>query len=124
MFRAAFARRSAQAARRFYSASAGPAGETEYVRNRRLVQEHAASTTSLWRNLSIYATIPVVIAALANAYYRYQEHVEHESHLPPLEERTEYPYQNIRTKNFPWGDGDKTIFWNPKVNYHNKDKVV
>ena len=27
--------------------------------------------------------------------------------MPPLEERTEYPYQNIRTKNFPWGDGDK-----------------
>ncbi len=27
--------------------------------------------------------------------------------MPPLEERTEYPYQNIRTKNFCWGDGDK-----------------
>lgn len=27
--------------------------------------------------------------------------------MPPLEERTEYPYQNIRSRNFPWGDGDK-----------------
>jgi hypothetical protein len=27
--------------------------------------------------------------------------------MPPLEERTEYPFQNIRTKNFFWGDGDK-----------------
>lgn len=27
--------------------------------------------------------------------------------MAPLEERTEYPYQNIRVKNFPWGDGDK-----------------
>ena len=27
--------------------------------------------------------------------------------MPALEERTEYPYQNIRTRNFPWGDGDK-----------------
>lgn len=27
--------------------------------------------------------------------------------MPPLEERVEYPYQNIRTKNFAWGDGDK-----------------
>lgn len=27
--------------------------------------------------------------------------------MPPLEERTEYPYQNIRVKNFPFGDGDK-----------------
>lgn len=25
---------------------------------------------------------------------------------------------NIRTKNFFWGDGDKTAFWNPKVNHH------
>jgi len=27
--------------------------------------------------------------------------------MPPLEERVEYPFQNIRTRNFPWGNGDK-----------------
>jgi cytochrome c oxidase subunit 6a len=27
--------------------------------------------------------------------------------MPPLEDRVEYPYQNLRTKNFFWGDGDK-----------------
>ena len=27
--------------------------------------------------------------------------------MPPLEERTEYAYQNIRTKNYQWGNGDK-----------------
>jgi cytochrome c oxidase subunit 6a len=27
--------------------------------------------------------------------------------MPPLEERVEYPYQNLRTRNFFWGDGDK-----------------
>ena len=42
-----------------------------------------------------------------NAYNLWNEHWEHWSHLPPLEERVEYPYQNVRTKNFPWGDGDK-----------------
>ncbi|KAI7489900.1 hypothetical protein KC351_g973, partial [Hortaea werneckii] len=47
------------------------------------------------------------------------EHWEHKSHEPPLEEQPEYPYQNIRTKNFFWGDGDKTLFWNPNVNKHN-----
>lgn len=31
--------------------------------------------------------------------------------MPPLEERVEYPYQNIRTKNFPWGNGDKTLLY-------------
>ncbi|KAK4145424.1 cytochrome c oxidase, subunit VIa [Dichotomopilus funicola] len=53
----------------------------------------------------------------------WNEHWEHWSHLPPLEERVEYPYQNIRTRNYQWGDGDKTAFWNDSVNYHNKDKV-
>lgn len=42
-----------------------------------------------------------------NAYTLWNEHWEHWSHMPPLEERTEYPYQNIRSRNFPWGDGDK-----------------
>ena len=27
--------------------------------------------------------------------------------MPPLEDRVEYPYQNIRTRAFCWGDGDK-----------------
>ncbi len=27
--------------------------------------------------------------------------------MPALEERTEYAYQNIRTKNYQWGNGDK-----------------
>jgi hypothetical protein len=37
--------------------------------------------------------------------------------MPPLEERTEYPYQNIRTKNYQWGDGDKvSLDGNPWLN--------
>jgi hypothetical protein len=53
------------------------------------------------------AVIPVLIAGGINAYNLWTEHWEHWAHMPPLEERTEYPYQNIRVKNFPWGDGDK-----------------
>jgi hypothetical protein len=51
--------------------------------------------------------IPCLILGSINAYNLWNEHWEHWSHLPPLEERVEYPYQNIRTKNFFWGDGDK-----------------
>ena len=68
--------------------------------------------------------IPSLILGSINAYNLWTEHWEHWSHLPPLEERVEYPYQNIRTKNFFWGDGDKTLFWNDNVNYHNKDKTT
>ncbi|KAK1995332.1 mitochondrial cytochrome c oxidase subunit VIa [Colletotrichum falcatum] len=67
--------------------------------------------------------IPALGLAAANAWVLWNEHWEHWSHLPPLEERTEYSYQNIRTKNYQWGNGDKTIFWNDNVNYHNPDKA-
>ena len=55
--------------------------------------------------------IPSLILAGINAWNLWDEHWEHWKHLPPLEERVEYPYQNIRTKNFPWGDGDKTLLY-------------
>nr|DAB41634.1 TPA_exp: cytochrome c oxidase protein subunit VIa [Thielaviopsis musarum] len=69
------------------------------------------------------ACIPFIGLSAANAYRLWNDHWEHWSHLPPLEERTEYPFQNIRSKNFPWGNGDESLFWNPSVNYHNKNKV-
>ncbi len=55
--------------------------------------------------------IPALVAAGANAWFLWKDHWEHWSHLPPLEERVEYPYQNIRVKNYPWGDGDKTLLY-------------
>jgi cytochrome c oxidase subunit 6a len=56
--------------------------------------------------------IPCLILGSINAKNLWDEHWEHWSHLPPLEERVEYPYQNIRTRNFFWGDGDKvSISW-------------
>ncbi|KAK4133410.1 mitochondrial cytochrome c oxidase subunit VIa [Trichocladium antarcticum] len=110
----------AQAQRRLAS------NETEnaFVRERRHVKEHAGPTTELWRKISIYTIPPALVLAAVNAYNLWNEHWEHWSHMPPLEERTEYPYQNIRSRNFPWGDGDKTLFWNEEVNYHNKDKTT
>jgi cytochrome c oxidase subunit 6a len=54
--------------------------------------------------------VPALIISGLNAYILWNEHWEHWNHMPPLEERPEYPYQNIRTKNFFWGDGDKVSF--------------
>jgi cytochrome c oxidase subunit 6a len=51
--------------------------------------------------------IPALVVAGVNAKMRWDAHWEHVAHEPPREERPEYPYQNIRTKNFFWGDGDK-----------------
>ncbi|KAK4040706.1 cytochrome c oxidase, subunit VIa [Parachaetomium inaequale] len=110
----------AQAQRRFASHEA----ENHFVRERRHVKEHASATTELWRKISLYGIPPTLLLAGVNAYMLWNEHWEHWSHMPPLEERVEYPYQNMRTKNFQWGDGDKTLFWNDSVNYHNKDKTT
>ncbi|KAI1115528.1 cytochrome c oxidase, subunit VIa [Nemania sp. NC0429] len=98
--------------------------ENQFIKEREGAKHHAEGTADLWRKISIYAVIPALILGGANAYILWNEHWEHWSHMPPLEERVEYPYQNIRTKNYPWGDGDKTLFWNDKVNYHNKDKTT
>lgn len=95
--------------------------DNAFNRERQAIKDHAAATSDLWRKLSIYAVIPAVAIASVNAWVLWEQHWEHFEHLPPLEERVEYPYQNIRTKNFFWGDGDKTLFWNDKVNYHKKD---
>lgn len=65
------------------------------------------SCVDLWRKLSIYVVIPAVILSSINAKNLWDAHWEHWSHMPPLEERPEYPYQNIRSKNYFWGDGDK-----------------
>lgn len=56
------------------------------------------------------AVIPALAVSSIIAYNLWEEHWEHWSHMPPLEERTEYPYQNIRVKNYNWGDGDKVCF--------------
>ena len=57
--------------------------------------------------LTFSVVIPCLIIGSVNAYNLWTEHWEHWAHMPPLEERTEYPYQNLRTKNYFWGDGDK-----------------
>nr|ABO87597.1 cytochrome c oxidase subunit VIa [Histoplasma capsulatum] len=88
-----------------------PLPDNAFNRERAAVKAHAAATSDLWRKLSIYslsdAVVPVVLLASINAYNLWNEHWEHWEHMPPLEERVEYPYQNIRNKNYPWGDGDK-----------------
>ncbi|KAI9848510.1 MAG: Cytochrome c oxidase subunit 6A, mitochondrial [Sclerophora amabilis] len=113
--------------RRFASASDPSPGlsgtqNNAFNRERQAVKQHAADTSDLWRKLSIYVVVPALLIAGANAYNLWNEHWEHWEHMPPLEERPEFPYQNIRTKSFPFGNGDETLFWNPKVNHHKKDE--
>ncbi|KAF2834254.1 cytochrome c oxidase subunit VIa [Patellaria atrata CBS 101060] len=107
--------------RRTYASELTGVQDNAFNRERAAVKHHAEQTSDTWRKLSIYAVIPAIIIAGANAWVLWNEHWEHFAHGPPLEEKTEYSYQNIRSKNYFWGDGDKTLFWNDKVNYHKKE---
>ncbi|KAF2034415.1 COX6A-domain-containing protein [Setomelanomma holmii] len=98
------------------------AEDNEFNRERARIAEHAYESGEFWRKLTLYVAVPCLIVATVNAKLRWDAHWEHVAHDTPKEDKPEYAYQNIRTKNYFWGDGDKTLFWNDKVNYHKKDE--
>ena len=78
-------------------------------------EEHAAKTTITWRNISLFIAIPAVLLVGVNAFKKEQEHHRHrEEHGKP--EFIEYSHLRIRSKPFPWGDGNHTLFHNPETN--------
>ncbi|KAK0085188.1 hypothetical protein PV325_005601 [Microctonus aethiopoides] len=65
----------------------------------------------LWRNLTLFVALPTVALGMVNAYLLTQE--EHKEKRP---EYIPFEYMRIRTKPFPWGDGNHTFFHNPARN--------
>ncbi|XP_073983456.1 cytochrome c oxidase subunit 6A, mitochondrial-like [Rhodnius prolixus] len=63
-----------------------------------------------WRNLSFFVGLPAVGLCMLNAYLGMQQ--EH-THRPDF---VKYDYLRVRTKKFPWGDGNHSIFHNPHTN--------
>lgn len=64
----------------------------------------------LWKGLTFLLGFPLIIAA---AIFTYKQKTENEIKREPF---TEYEYMRRRTKRFPWGDGQKSLFHNPHVN--------
>uniref|UniRef100_UPI000D40D579 hypothetical protein n=1 Tax=Vibrio vulnificus TaxID=672 RepID=UPI000D40D579 len=64
----------------------------------------------LWKRLSFFVGIPAVGLGMLNAYLAHQE--EHHERAPFIA----YEYMRVRSKRFPWGDGQKSLFHNPHVN--------
>jgi len=73
--------------------------------------QHAGGTR-LWKLLSLFVAIPGVGVCYVNAQLKEKE--EHEHHVRP--EFVPYSHLRLRSKKFPWGDGNKTLFHNPHVN--------
>ncbi|XP_033226021.1 cytochrome c oxidase subunit 6A1, mitochondrial-like [Belonocnema kinseyi] len=70
--------------------------------------QHAEKAAKMWEKLSLFVAIPVCIITAANTYFNHHEH-ERPEFIP-------YDHLRIRNKKFPWGDGNHTLFHNPKVN--------
>merc|ERR1711893_236648 len=87
---------------------------------RQFATVHGSSATAgdhgggarLWKILSFTVALPGVLVCYINAEIKEAEH--HEHYERP--EFVEYDHLRIRNKAFPWGDGKKSLFHNPKMN--------
>ncbi|CAI4039099.1 hypothetical protein SMKI_07G0700 [Saccharomyces mikatae IFO 1815] len=84
-------------------------------------EKHANNTSNMWVKISVWVALPAIALTAVNTYFVEKDHAEHREHLkhvPDSEWPRDYEFMNIRSKPFFWGDGDKTLFWNPVVNRH------
>ncbi|XP_005811193.1 cytochrome c oxidase subunit 6A, mitochondrial [Xiphophorus maculatus] len=72
---------------------------------------HAEDSAKTWKILSFVVALPGVAVCMLNTFLKEKEH----SHDAPPE-FVPYTHLRIRTKRFPWGDGNKTLFHNSHVN--------
>ena len=78
-------------------------------------EAHAAKTTMTWKKFSLFGAIPGVLFVAYSAYTTEQEHLKHiAEHGRP--EFIEYSHLRIRSKPFPWGDGNHSLFHNGHTN--------
>ncbi|ESN91711.1 hypothetical protein HELRODRAFT_108466 [Helobdella robusta] len=69
--------------------------------------------SSRWRLLSFLTLIPIGACYVNAQQIEKQEHEHWEKHKP---EFIPYEHLRLRSKRFPWGDGNHTLFHNKKIN--------
>lgn len=67
---------------------------------------------AMWRALSMFVALPAV--ALMSFMVFASRAMEEEQPRTPF---VPYEYLNIRHRRFPWGDGTRGFFHNPKKNW-------
>ncbi|XP_054262015.1 cytochrome c oxidase subunit 6A, mitochondrial-like [Macrosteles quadrilineatus] len=78
----------------------------------RRLMSHGADpgAMKLWKNLTYFVAIPAVGLCMVNTWLTVKE----EDHTPP--EFVPYEHMRIRTKKFPWKDGNHSLIHNSHVN--------
>ncbi|XP_062854772.1 cytochrome c oxidase subunit 6A, mitochondrial [Trichomycterus rosablanca] len=79
------------------------------VQNRQLsAVAHGDQGAKTWKLLTFLVALPGVGVCMLNMF------LKHHSHDNP--EFVPYTHLRIRSKRFPWGDGNKSLFHNSHVN--------
>ncbi|KAL3273970.1 hypothetical protein HHI36_015392 [Cryptolaemus montrouzieri] len=94
-------------ARRFLQTSAKRAVEVE---GPSAVSGGHEGGYKIWRNLTLFVAFPSIALCMVHCWL---EHSKAHGERPPF---VKYDHLRIRTKRFPWGDGNKSLFHNPHVN--------
>ncbi|XP_055681790.1 cytochrome c oxidase subunit 6A, mitochondrial [Lutzomyia longipalpis] len=93
--------------RRAFSASAA----RQAVQGPSAVAGEHSGGWKLWKRLSFFVAIPAVGLCMLNAYLGHQK-----DHGKPRPEFVKYEHLRMRSKRFPWGDGNHSLFHNPHTN--------
>ncbi|ODQ79282.1 hypothetical protein BABINDRAFT_162311 [Babjeviella inositovora NRRL Y-12698] len=96
----------------------------KYLAEVKAAEDHAAGTADMWKKITYYIALPACFLVGVNTLFVELEHAKHREHMAHLSDEEwpqQYEYQNMRQKDYFWGDGDKTLFWNLIVNRHIRD---
>ena len=65
-----------------------------------------------WKKVFLYVSCPAILLGIINTAITEKEHYDH-YHRP---EFIPYEHLRIRRRPFPWGDGNHSLFHNPRTN--------
>lgn len=72
---------------------------------------HRPGGYKLYMRLYFFVCVPMILMVAFNTYLGMVE-----EHAKPRPDHVAYSYLCMRNKRFPWGDGTKSLYHNPKKN--------